>query len=117
MTEQVLHATGKKQWISVLGATGSIGGNTLDVLARHPQRFGLFAISAATQTSKMLALCQRHAPRYAVMASESHARDLRQQCQELGLQTEVLAGEAGLVQINFVKFTHLDLPSYLLKVS
>ena len=56
MTEQVLHATGKKQWISVLGATGSIGGNTLDVLARHPQRFGLFAISAATQTSKMLAL-------------------------------------------------------------
>ena len=99
MTEQVLHATGKKQWISVLGATGSIGGNTLDVLARHPQRFGLFAISAATQTSKMLALCQRHAPRYAGMASESHARDLRQQCQELGLQTEVLAGEAGLVQI------------------
>ncbi len=103
MTEQVLYAAGKnqwkKQWISVLGATGSIGGNTLDVIARHPQRFGVFAISAATQTGKMLELCQRHTPRYAVMACEPHAHDLRQQCRALGLATEVLSGEAGLVQI------------------
>ena len=82
MTEQVLHATGKKQWISVLGATGSIGGNTLDVLARHPQRFGLFAISAATQTSKMLALCQRHAPLSEAALDEQVATAVR----ELGLR-------------------------------
>ncbi|MDO5654291.1 MAG: 1-deoxy-D-xylulose-5-phosphate reductoisomerase, partial [Brachymonas sp.] len=88
-----------RQWISVLGATGSIGGNTLDVIVRHPDRFGVFAISAATQVDKMLALCAQYAPRYAVMASEPHAQLLREQCQAHGLATEVLAGSDGLVQI------------------
>ena len=88
-----------KQWVSVLGATGSIGSNTLDVIARHPERFGVFALSAATQVDKMLALCQRHAPRFAVMSSSAHAAHLRSQCHALGLKTEVLDGQAGLVAI------------------
>ena len=89
-----------KQWVTVLGATGSIGSNTLDVMARHPDRFGLFAISAATQVDKMLALCHQHQPHYAVMASAAHADLLREQCRAHGLPTEVLAAEAGLLAIS-----------------
>lgn len=88
-----------KKWVTVLGATGSIGTSTLDVMARHPERFGLFAISASTQVEKMLALCRQYQPRYAVMASAPHADLLRQQCQAHALQTEVLAAEEGLVAI------------------
>lgn len=88
-----------KKWVTVLGASGSIGTNTLDVMVRHPEQFGLFAITAATQVDKMLALCMRHQPRYAVMASVAHANLLRQQCRELNLRTEILAGEEGLVDV------------------
>ena len=86
--------------VTVLGATGSIGTSTLDVIMRHPELYQVFALSAATQVDKMLALCRTHQPRYAVMASESHAQTLRQACREAGLKTEVLAGEQGLVDIS-----------------
>ena len=86
--------------VTVLGATGSIGTSTLDVIMRHPKLYQVFALSAATQVDKMLALCRTHQPRYAVMASESHAQTLRQACREAGLKTEVLAGERGLVDIS-----------------
>ena len=86
--------------VTVLGATGSIGTSTLDVIMRHPKLYQVFALSAATQVDKMLALCRTHQPRYAVMASESHAQTLRQACREAGLKTEVLAGEQGLVDIS-----------------
>lgn len=87
------------QQLTILGATGSIGTSTLDVVARHPGRFSVFAISAATQVEKMLALCHRFAPRYAVMASAVHADLLRAQCREHGLGVEVLCGEEGLMQV------------------
>ena len=86
--------------VTVLGATGSIGTSTLDVMARHPERYQVFALSAATQVDKMLQLCSTYQPRYAVMASEPHAQALRQACREAGLKTEVLAGEQGLVDIS-----------------
>lgn len=79
-----------KQRITVLGSTGSIGGNTLDVLARHPERFEVFALSAATQVEAMLAQCAQFRPRYAVMASAPHAQALADKLQAQGLQTEVL---------------------------
>ena len=88
-----------KKWVTVLGATGSIGSSTLDVIARHPDRLGVFAISAATQVDKMLELCRQHQPRYAAMASAPHADKLREQCQAHGLRTEVLAAEAGLLTL------------------
>ena len=62
------------QSVTVLGSTGSIGTNTLDVIARHPDRYRVFALTAATQVETMLAQCQASAPTYAVMASEPHAR-------------------------------------------
>ena len=80
----------KKQRITVLGSTGSVGVNTLDVIAGHPDRFEVFALSAATQTELMLAQCLRFKPFYAVMASAPHARLLAQKLKENGISTEVL---------------------------
>jgi len=88
-----------KQRVTVLGSTGSVGVNTLDVIAGHPDRFEVFALSAATQTDLMLAQCIRFKPRYAVMASAPHARALAQSLKENRLQTEVLLGENALEMI------------------
>ncbi len=79
-----------KQRITVLGSTGSIGTSTLDVVARHPERFEVFALSAATQVDLMLAQCARFAPRFAVMASAEHGRELAEKIRQNGLQTQVI---------------------------
>lgn len=76
--------------ITVLGSTGSIGTNTLDVVARHPDRYAVFALSASTQVDAMLSQCARFRPRYAVMASAVHARALRERIAAEGLPTEVV---------------------------
>ena len=78
------------QKITVLGSTGSIGKNTLDVVARHRDRYEIFALSAATQVDLLLQQCAQFSPRYAVMASASHAQQLAEKIQQNGLQTEVL---------------------------
>ena len=88
-----------RQRVTVLGSTGSIGKNTLDVIARHPQRFEVFALSAATQTELLLAQCAQFRPRYAVMASAAHARDLAEKIQSNGLPTQVLKAEDALETI------------------
>ncbi|GKT16277.1 1-deoxy-D-xylulose-5-phosphate reductoisomerase [Acidovorax sp. SUPP2522] len=79
-----------KQRITVLGSTGSIGTNTLDVVARHPERYEVFALSAATQVDALLAQCVRFQPRFAVMASAPHARLLEERLAAHGLATRVL---------------------------
>jgi 1-deoxy-D-xylulose-5-phosphate reductoisomerase len=76
-----------KQRITVLGSTGSIGTSTLDVVARHPERFEVFALSAATQVDLMLAQCAAIQPRFAVMASAPHARLLAEKIKQNGLET------------------------------
>ena len=58
-----------KQRITVLGSTGSIGKSTLDVVSRHPERYEVFALSAATQVDLMLEQCACFRPQFAVMAS------------------------------------------------
>ena len=85
--------------VAVLGATGSIGLNTLDVIARHPDRFRAFALSAATKVEELAVLCERHAPRYAVMTDAAAAGRLRDRLKARCPQTEVLAGEAALESI------------------
>ncbi|RYX93775.1 MAG: 1-deoxy-D-xylulose-5-phosphate reductoisomerase [Comamonadaceae bacterium] len=77
------------QRITVLGSTGSVGVNTLDVVSRHPGRFEVFALSAATQVELMLAQCARFKPRYAVMASEPHGKALAERVKAEGLDVEV----------------------------
>ena len=85
-----------KQRITVLGSTGSIGTSTLDVVARHPDRFEVFALSAATQVDLMLAQCAQFRPSFAVMASAPHARLLEEKIKANGLKTNVLQSPDGL---------------------
>ncbi len=88
------------QQITVLGSTGSIGGNTLDVIARHPDRFSVFALSAATQVDLMLAQCAQFKPRVAVMANEDAGRRLADKVVAEGLKLEVRWGSEALVGIS-----------------
>lgn len=88
-----------KQNITILGSTGSIGVSTLDVVARHPDKFSIFALTAAVQVDALLAQCQRFSPRYAVMSSPAHAQQLREKARALGLALEVLQGPAALDQV------------------
>ena len=88
-----------KQRVAVLGSTGSIGTNTLDVLARHPDRFEVVALTAATQVDLMLAQCERFRPRVAAMASEPHAQELAQKIKQKGLPTQVESAQAAIEDI------------------
>ncbi len=85
-----------KQRLTVLGSTGSIGTSTLDVVARHPDRFEVFALSAGTQVDLMLAQCAQFSPRFAVMASAPHARLLAEKIKANGLKTTVLQSSDAL---------------------
>ena len=89
----------KKLNITVLGSTGSIGTNTLDVIERHPNRFQVFALTASTQVEKMLAQCARHRPVFAVMASAAHGQKLQEACQANGLATQVLCGSDAIQMV------------------
>ena len=89
----------RPQQITVLGATGSIGLSTLDVIARHPERFQVFALSGFSRLSELLALCIRHVPRFAVVPQPEAARRLQDDLRAAGLATRVLVGEEGLCQV------------------
>jgi 1-deoxy-D-xylulose-5-phosphate reductoisomerase len=91
--------TFQKQRITILGSTGSIGVSTLDVIARHPDRFEVFALSAATQVDLLLAQCAQFKPQYAVMVSEPHARLLAEKIKSNGLFTQVLWAQDALEMI------------------
>ena len=88
-----------RQRITVLGSTGSVGVNTLDVIARHPERFEVFALSAATQVDLMLAQCAAFRPRYAVMVSPVHARALAEKLKQNQLPVQVLSASDALEMI------------------
>ncbi len=85
--------------VCVLGSTGSIGVNTLDVIARHPDRFSAFALSAQRNVDDMFDQVVRFKPQFAVMVDAAAAKDLRQRLREAGLGTEVLEGAEALVFI------------------
>ncbi len=89
----------RRQQVTVLGSTGSVGVSTLDVLARHPDRYAVFALSAATKVDDLLAQCARFRPRYAVMASAAHAALLAEKLVQNGLPTRVLAARDALEAI------------------
>jgi len=88
-----------KQRLTILGSTGSIGVSTLDVVARHPDRFEVFALSAATRVDELLAQCAQFRPRFAVMASDAHAAELADRLRRHDLPTEVLRAPDALAQI------------------
>lgn len=100
--------TGIRKKLAILGSTGSVGSSTLDVVARHPDRFEVFALTASTQVDLMLRQCVTFAPEFAVMASAPHAALLEERCRALNLATRVLSGPdaiasmAGHEQVDFV---------------
>lgn len=88
-----------KQRLTILGSTGSVGTSTLDVVARHPERFEVFALSASTQVDVMLAQIAQFKPTYAVMASEPHARELASKVKLNKLDAIVLSGSNAIEMI------------------
>jgi 1-deoxy-D-xylulose-5-phosphate reductoisomerase len=88
-----------KQRIAILGATGSVGISTLDVVSRHPDRFEIFALTAQRSLDQLEALCLRWKPRFAALADVAAANTLQQRLREQHSSTVVLAGEAALCEL------------------
>jgi 1-deoxy-D-xylulose-5-phosphate reductoisomerase len=95
-----------KQNITILGSTGSIGTNTLDVLSNHLDRFQVFALTASKQVDLILAQCVKFKPKFAVMAQEDAGRLLAQRIKAEGLPVEVLWGPEALDQVSAHEEVH-----------
>ncbi|MGB5716876.1 MAG: 1-deoxy-D-xylulose-5-phosphate reductoisomerase [Gammaproteobacteria bacterium] len=85
--------------VTLLGSTGSIGVSTLDVIARHPERFRVIALTANSRVEKLAEQCVRFQPQYAVMADADAATRLQKELQALAPDVEVLSGPDGLVTV------------------
>lgn len=85
--------------ITLLGATGSIGTSTLDVVSRHPDRYQIYAITANTNVDALEKLCLQWQPRFAVLNDETSAAVLSSRLLKLDIHTQVLSGEYGLKQV------------------
>jgi len=87
------------QNVAILGATGTIGIQTLDVISQHPERFNVFALTANSNVKSMFSLCAEHQPRYAVMLQPEAAAELGTQLKAINSSTIVLHGEQALIDI------------------
>jgi 1-deoxy-D-xylulose-5-phosphate reductoisomerase len=87
------------QSITILGATGSIGISTLDVLARHPDRYSVYALTAHSRIEELAAQCEQFRPQVAVTGSADGAQKLSRLLRQKGLKTEVGYGEAALCAV------------------
>jgi 1-deoxy-D-xylulose-5-phosphate reductoisomerase len=87
---------GKLQQVTILGATGTIGINTLDVISVHSKRFTVFALTANNNVEGLFNQCLKFKPSYAVMLEENAAEQLFQKLQQAGSSTKVLSGMASL---------------------
>ena len=85
--------------VTILGSTGTIGINTLDVIARHDQRFFVTALTANKNVDDLFDQCQQWKPRYAVMANDDSAGHLDKKLKLIASETEVLSGIAGLERV------------------
>ena len=89
------HATRK---LTILGATGSVGRSTLDVVARHPDRYKVHALTAHVSADALLDLCIAHQPRIAVLSGQANGASLRRRLRDAGCTTKLLFGEAALLE-------------------
>lgn len=90
------------QRLTVLGSTGSIGKSTLDVVARHPEKYQIVALTANKQDELLFEQCQRFHPRYAVLLDEAASDRLTKNLQIAGIATEVLCGTAALEKVSIL---------------
>jgi 1-deoxy-D-xylulose-5-phosphate reductoisomerase len=89
----------KVQQVCILGATGSVGSSTLEVMALHPERWRVFALTAQHRVDELAALCRQWRPRFAVVADAVQARHLRQLLAQGDGRTEVLEGPQALCEM------------------
>jgi 1-deoxy-D-xylulose-5-phosphate reductoisomerase len=87
------------QNITILGSTGTIGQQTLDVLSRHTERFRIFALAANNNVNGLMQQCLAYKPKYAVLLEEKSAAELKDKLKTAGSQTQVLSSMAGLEQV------------------
>ena len=88
------------QWITILGATGSIGLSTLDVVTRHPQRYSVFALTGMTKIQLLAEQCQKHRPKYAVVMDNDSAEQLNALLKPFDVPTQVLVGVDALCEVS-----------------
>jgi hypothetical protein len=89
----------RAQRVCVLGATGSVGKATLDVVAAHPDRFEVFALTANSRLDDLFAQCVRFRPRLAAVADAADARTLSERLRGAGIATEVMSGAGALCEL------------------
>jgi len=89
----------RRQRVCILGATGSVGTNTLDVISRHPERFEVFALTAHSRVDELFEQCVRWRPRYAALGDARSAKALRERLEAHDVPTEVMAGAAALAEL------------------
>ena len=87
------------QRVCILGATGSVGTSTLDVISRHPERFEVFALTAHNRIDELFAQCVQWRPRFAVLSEPAQAANLRERLRGQGISTEVLGGPQALCDL------------------
>ena len=90
---------GRRARVCILGSTGSVGTSTLDVVARHPERFEVFALTAHSRVDELFDQCLRWKPRFAAMPDAAQARRLRDRLAAQGLRAEVLDGASALCEL------------------
>lgn len=94
------------QNITILGSTGSIGTSTLDVVARHPERYQVYALTAYKQVDLLFQQCVQFQPKFAVLLDEVAVAQMRARVKEAGLSVEVLSGVAALEQVSIASEVH-----------
>lgn len=85
--------------VTILGSTGTIGNNTLDVISRHPDQYHVVALTAKNQIDRLFEQCKKFNPEFAVLASSSAAEQLEKKIKTSGLPITVLSGNDGLEQV------------------
>lgn len=98
-TEAVKMSRESAQQVSILGATGSIGTNTLDVIARHPEQFSVFAISGVSQLTRLAEQILQFSPQYAVVGDQSSAEQLSRMLTSSSIKTRIIYGQQALIDI------------------
>lgn len=96
MGQPVIKHHNQQHLVTVLGATGSIGASTLDVISQHPERYKVFALTAHSKVAELAHLCAVHTPLFAVVADEITAQQLRSLLSSAHITTQVLSGVDGL---------------------
>jgi 1-deoxy-D-xylulose-5-phosphate reductoisomerase len=99
VTTSTPRTPGPRQRVCVLGATGSVGAATLDVVAAHPDRFEVFAVTANRRLEELFQQCLRFRPRFAAVASAAHARALADRLRSADIATEVVSGAGALCEL------------------